>query len=856
MIAADIFQALRSDHRDCREISPGTWRCHCPAHDDENPSFDVSDKDGKILVFCQAGCSQEAVTNALRNKNLWTGGNGDQAKTSTGGLSLAVFAKTKKLDAPFLAGHGVTQATGRGGKPYLVFAYRGVDGQTVEAATRFRFSMSEKPKSKRGGKPTLYGLWRLRDYRSGGEVIICEGESDALTFWHYGLPAVGIPGKALLKTINPEAFAGFSTVYVWQEPDAPELPGKVAQRLPGVTVKALIPPDGVKDVSEAHCQGLGVPELVDRLKAEAQAVPAQRGAGRQKKRPEPVDPASISFDGLSPLEARRLIEDMRLSAAQVLCVIAEKAELFHDVNHTAYAQVDGVTYPVDSHDFRMWLRGEYYAITAKGPNEPAVRDAIGVIESHAVFRGREYPVFVRLGEHEGKIYIDLADGGRAVEIGPEGWRVIKNPPVKFLRRRGMQPLPEPERGGDISLLEDYLNLPDDGGQAFELVVSWLVAAIRPSGPYPILALTGPQGSAKSTAARVLRLLVDPSSAPLRAEPKDLEQLMISAQNGWVMCYDNLSKLPSWLSDGLCRLATGGGFSTRKLYTNGEEFILEATRPVILTAINSVASSHDLADRQVSVDLPVIDDSRRKAEKGFWQRFEAARPKLLGALYDGVATALRRIDGVSLARLRRMADFALWASAAERAWGWHDGAFMAAYGSNRDDMARASIQGDPVAAAVTELMADRETWEGTPTELLEVLGGYVSDSTRKSKHWPQAANSLTRRLRKASVFLRAAGIYSDYGRSSTARLLSLSREKTVTSQEFQQVIGDDIENVTVAGGGNGDGIEFGGDDMEKIPSQDNHTKLHANDGSDGSDDIFSPHQKAGAKHTTHCNGGDL
>lgn len=366
----------------------------------------------------------------------------------------------------------------------------------------------------------------------------------------------------------------------------------------------------------------------------------------RKKGIDPVNLADISFDGLSPCEARRLIEDLRLSASQVLCVIAKKADLFHDVNHTTYAHVDGATYPINSRDFGLWLRGEYYRIMAKGPNDPVIKDAVGVIESHAIFKGPELPVFVRIGEHEGIIYVDLADGGRAVEIAPDGWRVVENPPVKFLRRRGMLPLPLPERGGDISLLSDFLNLPDDGGQAFRLIVSWLAAALRPTGPYPILALTGPQGSAKSTAARVLRLLVDPSSAPLRGEPKDLVDLMISAQNSWIMCYDHLSKLPSWLSDGLCRLATGGGFSTRKLYTNGEEFLFEATRPVILTGINSVASSHDLADRQIIIDLPIIGDQDRKAEKSFWQRFEAARLKLLGALFDGVVVALRRIDSDS------------------------------------------------------------------------------------------------------------------------------------------------------------------------------------------------------------------
>ena len=111
-----------------------------------------------------------------------------------------------------------------------------------------------------------------------------------------------------------------------------------------------------------------------------------------------------------------------------------------------------------------------------------------------------------------------------------------------------------------------------------LLAAWLVAAFRPHGPYPILVLHGEQGSAKSTTARVLRALLDPNTAPLRGEPRDLRDVMIAASNGWIISFDNLSRIPHWLSDALCRLATGGGFSTRELYTDSEEVLFDAQRP--------------------------------------------------------------------------------------------------------------------------------------------------------------------------------------------------------------------------------------------------------------------------------------
>jgi hypothetical protein len=91
----------------------------------------------------------------------------------------------------------------------------------------------------------------------------------------------------------------------------------------------------------------------------------------------------------------------------------------------------------------------------------------------------------------------------------------------------------------------------------------------PSGTYPVLVLHGEQGRAKSTTSRILRALDDPSSAPLGAEPRDSRDLIIAATNGWIIGLDNLSHLSPWLSDSLCRLAIGGGFSRRELYMDAD-----------------------------------------------------------------------------------------------------------------------------------------------------------------------------------------------------------------------------------------------------------------------------------------------
>ena len=155
-----------------------------------------------------------------------------------------------------------------------------------------------------------------------------------------------------------------------------------------------------------------------------------------------------------------------------------------------------------------------------------------------------------------------------VEVNAEGWRVVTDPPVRFVRPRGMLPLPVPGRDGSLSDLREFVNVKDE--EAWALLLCWLLHSFRPAGPFPVLVINGEQGSAKSTLTRLLELLLDPNVAAVRAEPRDVRDLMIAAQNSRVLALDNLSSMPTWLSDGLCRLATGGGMATRQLYTDDDE----------------------------------------------------------------------------------------------------------------------------------------------------------------------------------------------------------------------------------------------------------------------------------------------
>ena len=257
-----------------------------------------------------------------------------------------------------------------------------------------------------------------------------------------------------------------------------------------------------------------------------------------------------------------------------------------------------------------------------------------MIEAKAHFDAPERVVHIRVGGLDGRLYLDLGDETwRAVEIDATGWRVIDNPPVRFRRAAGMQPLPMPVPGGSVETLRSFLNVQSDAD--FVLVVAWALACLRNRGPYPVIVLSGEQGSAKSTFSAILRALLDPNTAPLRALPREDRDLFIAASNGHVLAFDNVSGLPAWISDTLCRLATGGGFAVRQLYTDQDEVLFDAARPVILNGIEDIVTRPDLADRAVFLTLEPIPEERRRPEAELWAAFEAERPRILGVLLDAV-----------------------------------------------------------------------------------------------------------------------------------------------------------------------------------------------------------------------------
>ncbi|CAN5860523.1 hypothetical protein BH23ACT8_BH23ACT8_15730 [soil metagenome] len=460
----------------------------------------------------------------------------------------------------------------------------------------------------------------------------------------------------------------------------------------------------------------------------------------------------------------------KVSQATLLVELAQCCELWHDADGMAFA-----TSPVDDHrehhplrtrPFRTWLRRRFHAEHGKAPGGQALQDAIEVLDGQACFDGPEHPTAVRVAERDGAIWLDLADAAwRAVQITAAGWRVVADPPVRFRRRRGMDPLPAPESGGHLAELRRFVNISDED---WPLVAAFLAAAVRPTGPYPVLNIYGLQGSGKSSTTKMLRRLIDPNAADLRRLTRDERDLIIAATNGAMVVFENVSGLQPWQSDALAALATGTGYATRTLYENDEETIFSACRPIILNGISGLAARADLLDRSVLIELPDLVDTR--PEKELWPAYYEARPRMLGALLSAAARGLERISGVSLIRPPRMADFAEWGVACEPGLGLDEGAFLVAYLRNRTAAQAAAMEESPVAAVVSDWIADVGAWTGTAGEAHAEL---TTDERRRSKTWPESGQAMASALKRATPALRASGVdvtYADGHRDARGRRL--------------------------------------------------------------------------------------
>lgn len=446
----------------------------------------------------------------------------------------------------------------------------------------------------------------------------------------------------------------------------------------------------------------------------------------------------------------------------VLKLAKAECKLWHDDDGNGYASFtnNGHTehWPIDSIGFREWLQWAAFVSSIGSINKEVLCDACAHLSGEAKYSRPCHKVGKRVMKHEGSYWIDLVnDDWQVIRIDSDGWKIVDEPPVRFLRGHNFRALPTPpppEIGNPMNLFK-LTNIPPEERL---LVLAWVLECFRPDTPYPVLELTGEQGSAKSTTQEVLRLFIDPNKAMLRARPKTVEDIYVAASNGHLVSYENLSSLSSDMSDALCIVSTGGSYASRTLYTNGEETTLTAKNPVVLNGINRVISKPDLLDRAVTVSLPLID--KRIDEASHQKKVEELASDIFGGLLDLFVKTLQILPGVEIApeKLPRMADFTRLGEAMSQALGNPADAFLEAYIDHRREAVVNTIDSTPIGRAICAFINSDKWHTGTVGDLLYRLNEFENKSgIEHGDYWPKAPKSLGNALRRLAPALRQIGI---------------------------------------------------------------------------------------------------
>ncbi len=537
-------------------------------------------------------------------------------------------------------------------------------------------------------------------------------------------------------------------------------------------------------------------------------LPAMVAWNRKNKPPLPDIELKQVSEGILKLEEAKLAlakqeKKERQSGSEKLSLISlitdDNCRPFHDQHNEphAHARVDDhwETLRVDSKAMKRWLRMLSWRMKIVSKQED-LKDALLRLESSAVHEGSRFPLETRITHiKEAHVFLyDLSDPlWRAVRITSEGYSIVTEPGIHFRRFSHQERQVDPVDGGDLRELLTLTNLADADQELLFLV--HLVSCLIPFIPHPVPNFHGPQGSAKTTLAKMERALIDPSSMGALSFPDKSRELVQLLSHHYMAFFDNVSKITQEQSDIICRAVTGEGNSKRRLHSDDEDMIYNYRRCVGFTGINPTARKPDLLDRSILIRLNRIPEEKRREERLVLEDFEAMRPRLVGAMFATLSKAMAIYPEIQLQRLPRMADFCRWGCAIARALGYDDRDFLRVYFANIKQQHEEAIQADQLSTAIQAFMEQYPNgWTGKASELLEELGAVAIKEKLdiKGQDWPKRANILSRRLNEIKTNLLEVGIAIEWDRGTggTRKIILSSTTTNTIATDTSLVVAKD------------------------------------------------------------------
>jgi len=511
---------------------------------------------------------------------------------------------------------------------------------------------------------------------------------------------------------------------------------------------------------------------------------------------------------LLPKTTPPLINRERKSQADQLVnlCISQQPIFFHDQHKIPYIRIQqndfNIIVPIRSRKFKMFLANLIWKKVGKVPGNEGLSSALNVLQGKALLEGEQYTLYNRVAPADDGFWIDMADHKqRAIKVDAQGWRIVDNPPILFRRYSHQLPLIEPTQNGDSWKLLRFFNLKKTDNETRLTLICACASYYIPLIPHPILVLYGIQGSGKSWLFKLIRRVFDPSSIEVLTMPRSERDRVQQLDHHWLAFYDNITSLPTWISDSLCKAATGGGFTKRELYSDDEDIIFNFKRCVGLNGINIASQRGDLLDRSLLVGLEHIPNNKRKTEAKLLAEFEEEKASILGGFLDVLVKAIPLYSTINPDRLFRMADFTRWGCAIAKALGKTPEEFITAYESKVKNQIEEAAHASPVATVLLDYL-EKETgnivdiwdgWEDTPTVLFKTLLEHAKTlniSTRQ-KGWPKAPNVLVRQLNELAPSLKSLGWEIVTSKSGT-RKISINSVLSVQTVQNEQPKGNDLK----------------------------------------------------------------
>lgn len=737
----------------------GKYMACCPAHDDTTPSLSITEKDGKTLIYCYAGCKYEDILAAA-------------------GLEKSDFVESEDQYKPQKVNEQSFEYYDKDGK-ILYYKIRAVYN---DGTKKFFF---KQPNGKKGVVGVQRVPYNLPAVLNSQTIYFVEGEKCAEAIIETGEVATTLDSGAKSKWL-PEYNEYFKNKTVIIIPDNDE-PGmtyakRINKNILGSKIVTLSGLDDKEDVYDWLNAGHKMEEISD--------IPSE------------LPSSSTTDTDRQPTQAEKLLDLVEHTGAT----------FFHSNTNDIYASipVDGHNeiWAIDHKDFNLWLSSLYYKTYERPATKDAITQTITILSAKALFENsKPVALYTRVAEYQNEFWYDLTNSKwQAVKITPTGWSVVDNPPILFNRYRHQSESIIPAHNGDINRILKYINLKNNQ----TLFLCWLVSCFIPDIPHVMPIFYGEKGAAKSTTCSLLKKLIDPSVLDTLTLQKDNRSLAVNLQQHWFLPFDNVSHINEETSDTLCRAITGGGIQQRKLCTNAEDYIFTFKRCLAVNGINNVANRSDLLDRSLLVELERISESDRRELSKINKEFQEDCPIILGGIFETLYKAMSIFKTVSLENLPRMADFAKWGYSIGEALGGQGETFLTQYEINRGSQNTEVINADPVATLIVALMNDHNVWEGYMaqlfTKLVQIAPEYGINP--KIKAFPSQPNVLSRRLNGIKSNLESVGILFENHNNANGVLITLNKRNSSPLQQYHHGVSNtntlpdgDIMEINTDNGGN-------------------------------------------------------